>query len=433
MYEPLVSPLSAVPELLPDTYWADSTTVPAEDDGQLDSAITVDVAVIGAGYTGLSAAAHLARECGVEVAVLEAKRPGWGCSGRSAGFAQKVLGRTPFQRVIRRFGAAAGAAMFAEIQRGVERLDDDISRLGIACERQPSGHLWVAHRKRMTKHLLGEASFLRQQFGLHTQLLSAQELREHYFEGEEAYAALRFEQGFGVNPLKLVLGYLSLARSGGAYVYSGSAVFSWRKEGEYHLLRAGRGTVRARHVICATNNPSAQALHPGLSCRSVPVLSSMMVTPVLSAAQLATIKFASSDLITDTRTLRHFVRKLPDNRLLIGGRSVSCGDHKAQLQLALMRKFPLLQGVEGAYCWQSWGSASAEDLPQIRQVKDDPSVTYAVGYSGCGVAFALLGGVRLAQHLAGIKHWPVKHSVIKQSVIKHNVAQPPLQWAQARR
>lgn len=406
MYDPLISSGPGCGAPLPDSYWADTAGKPPEDDGPVTTDMTVDVAIIGGGYTGLSAAYHLVKEHGIEAAVLEANTTGWGCSGRNGGFALKAGGRMSWQKAVRRFGVAQAREMFTEIYAGLDRVRGLIKDEGIDCDHQPEGHIWVAHRGRMMDAIRSEQQFLRSTFDYETDVLSAGELAEQHFISDEACGALRFRDGFGVHPLKLAWGYHRLARKAGAKIHTASPVQQWRREGEWHLLETPGGVVRARKVIVATNGYTPPSLSPLLKNRTFPVLSNVIVTRPLTDTELAATGFQSSDVITDTRTLRFYYRKLPDNRILIGGRSAINGrdaenpKHNHNLLRALKRKFSALQDLTYDYQWGGWVCISFDDMPHIWQ-SDDSSVLYAMGYGGSGVTFAVQAGARLAEKVAG--------------------------------
>lgn len=134
----------------------------------------------------------------------------------------------------------------------------------------------------------------------------------------------------------------------------------------------------------------------------------MIVTRSLTDTELAATQFVSSDVITDTRTLRFYYRKLPDNRILIGGRSAITGadacnpKHNNNLLRALTGKFSALGDLSFDYQWGGWVCVTFDDIPHIHQTEDDSSVFYAMGYGGSGVSFAVQAGMRLAEKVAGI-------------------------------
>lgn len=408
MYDPLISADPGIGEPHSPSYWAATAGPEPEDDGPVTTDKTVEVAIIGGGYTGLASGYYLAKEHGIEACVLEANRTGWGCSGRNGGFVLKAGGRLSYQRMIKRWGEPMARRVFGEIYEGLDRVRDLIRTEGIDCDAQPEGHLWVAHRPEMLKQIESQARFLQDRFDYRTEILSAEDLRTSHFDSEEAYGALRFNDGFGVHPLKLAYSYQRMARTAGCKVHSSSPVQGWTQEGEYQVLTTPGGKVRAKKVICATNGYTPPSLHPTLKNRTFPVLSNVIVTRPLTADEKAACNFASSDLITDTRTLRFYYRRLPDDRILIGGRSAITGKdaanprHNQALLDALGRKFPALKNIGYDYSWGGWVCISFDDVPHIFQADTQGKLFYAMGYGGSGVSFSVQAGKRLAEKVAGI-------------------------------
>lgn len=409
MYDPLVSADPGTGAAYPDSYWVDTAGQAPVCDGPVVADKEVEVAIIGGGYTGLAAAYYLAAEQGIEATVLEANGTGWGCSGRNGGFALKAGGRLSYQKMIRRYGESTAQRMFNEIYDGLARVRGLIADHQIDCDQQPDGHLWVAHRPRMMRAIESEAEFLKQSFNYEVDILDREQLQQDHFISDEACGAMRFRHGFGVHPLKLAYGYHRLAREAGATIHTSSPVKQWLKEGGRHLLVTPGGVIKAKKVICATNGYTSPDLNPALKNRTFPVLSNVIVTRPLSDAELAETNFISSDVITDTRTLRFYYRKLPDNRILIGGRSAITGadacnpKHNENLLQALQTKFSALNDLTYDYQWGGWVCVTFDDIPHIATAKHDASIFYAMGYGGSGVSFAVQAGMRLAEKVAGIQ------------------------------
>ena len=147
-YDPLLSPTPGCGRDYAPTYWIDTAGEPPVDDGPIDSDREVDVAIIGSGFTGLSAAIALARDHGIRATVLEANRVSWGCSVRNGGQAQCASGRLTRSQWIARWGLDTALALHAECLDGMEYFKRQIA--DIDCDVQPGGHLYVAPRAATT-------------------------------------------------------------------------------------------------------------------------------------------------------------------------------------------------------------------------------------------------------------------------------------------
>lgn len=406
MYDPLHDRHPGEAEPYPASYWADHAGPAPEDDGPLTRIIDTDVAIIGAGYTGLSAAYHLASEFGIQPVVLEANQVAWGCSGRNAGFVLKSSGRKPYAQMRKQWGDAVMQGVYAEFCEGVDRVKHLISQ-GIDCDAQEPGYLRMAHKPSMVATLKAQAELLQSMFGYQVQLLSRDEVHQQFVGDQQCYGALRFGDGFGVNPLKLAYGYQRLARAAGARVHTGSPVIAWQQQQGRQILQTPHGQVRAQKVILATNGYTPNGLHLGVQARTLPVLSQIIVTDPLTPQQLADCQFQTNQVVMDTRALKYYYRKLPDQRILFGGRGAITGAQAAdpwyaeRLLKVLKQSFPALQPLNYRYQWSGWICMALDDIPHIYQADEAGHVVYSMGYCGSGLSFSAQAGYRLAQKVAG--------------------------------
>ena len=404
MYDPLhdVSPGCGQP--YPDSYWADISGTPPEHDGAVSQDIDADVAIIGAGYTGLSCALHLARNHGIKAHVIEANQTAWGCSGRNAGFILKSSGRKSYSQMAKQWGEEVMRGIYDEMAAGVETVNGLISE-GIDCDQQSAGYIKVAHKPNKLKELVELAKLQQKMFGYDVEILSQNDLRQQYMDDRNAYGAIRYQDGFGLNPLKLAWGYQKLARAAGAKVHCASPVSYWKTSGNKQVLQTPNGTVSAQKVVIATNGYTPKGFHELTTNRTLPVLSQIIVTEPLSEEQLAACNFLTSNVVMDTRALKYYYRKLPDNRILFGGRGAITGKsaddpYYAQRLLSVLKtSFPALANIKYSYAWSGWICMALDDLPHIYQ-NDEQSVFYSMGYCGSGVSFSVQAGKRLAEKVA---------------------------------
>jgi glycine/D-amino acid oxidase-like deaminating enzyme len=337
--------------------------------------------------------------------VLEANGAAWGCTSRNGGQGQNASGRLYRSQWIARWGKQTALRLDAEIRAGFETFKGLVAEM--PCDAQPGGHLYIAHRQTKMDFLRREASVMREVFGYDTHILGADEVHRRYVKDAEAAGAMHEPDGIGVHPLKLAYGYLRAARALGARVHPASPVLACETRNGVHYLRTPGGMLRARAVAFATGGYTSNGLHPGLDARIMPILSNSLVTRVLTPAELESTNFLTTEVITDTRTLRFYYRKLPDNRVQIGSRSSITGAdapnprHMQVLVNGLRRKFPALGGIEIDYSWWGWVDVSHDMMPRIVQPDPRHSIFYALGYGGNGVSFSAHAGRRLAERIAG--------------------------------
>lgn len=404
-YDPLVAPTPGQGRDYAPTYWIGTAGEPPADDGPITHDIDVDVAIIGSGYTGLTAAIFLAEKHGIKATVLEANRSSWGCSTRNGGQAQCASGRLKRSQWIERYGLDVALRMHQECLDGMETFKELIK--DIDCEPQPGGHLYIAHRPKVMPVLEKEAKLLREVFKYDARILDADTVKREYVDDKEAAGAMHEPEGIGIHAGKLAFGYLKKARALGATVHPSSPVTGWETRNGVHYLKTPGGIVRARAVGVATGGYTSQGLHHELKNRLLPVLSNSIVTRPLTAAEIDACNFRTTQVITDTRILRHYYRLLPDGCLQIGSRSAITGKdapedrYKQFLIRDMHRKFPALEGVRIDYSWWGWVDVSHDMMPRIFQPDPRQSIFYALGYGGNGVMYSAQAGRRLADTIAG--------------------------------
>jgi glycine/D-amino acid oxidase-like deaminating enzyme len=404
MYDPLHHSSPGCGVGYPSSYWADHSGVAPDDDGAISQDLEVDVAIIGAGYTGLSCALHLAREHGIKAHVLEANQSAWGCSGRNAGFILKSSGRKTYTTMAKQWGEQVMRGIYQEMAAGVDTVKSLIAE-GIDCDVQAPGYIKVAHKPSMLKELIAQAKIQQQRFGYDVQILSQQQVRSQYMDDRNAYGAIRYQDGFGLNPMKLAWGYQRFARAAGAKVHTSSPVLDWHESNNRQVLRTPQGQVSAAKVVIATNGYTPKNFHPLVRERTLPVLSQIIVTEALTEQQLQACNMLTNNVVMDTRALKYYYRKLPDNRILFGGRGAITGKaaddpyYADRLLAVLKTSFPALTNISYDYAWSGWICMALDDMPHIYQ-NTLQTVFYGMGYCGSGVSFSVQAGKRLAQKVA---------------------------------
>ncbi|HEX2140204.1 MAG TPA: FAD-binding oxidoreductase [Woeseiaceae bacterium] len=365
-----------------------------------------EVAIIGGGYTGLSAAFHLCKRHGIEARVLEAGHIGWGASGRNAGFCG--IGGTSLSvpRMLRKYGLEETRRFYRSQVEAVELVRSIIDDETIAAETMGEEELEVAHSRRAFEHLRRHAERQHDLLGLDTVVLPPEVFRERYFDTTDNHGAVVQRPCFALHPLRYVLGLASAAVRAGAMLHAHSEVLEWRKDGDTHTLVTRGGRLRCRKVILAANGFMPEHLHRAFYGRPLPMISAIVVTRPLRTDELAAQRWRTPQPAITSRNILNYFRLLPDNRFLFGGRGHSNGDSEgavqnyAELALQLGHAFPHWRDVPIEYRWHGLICITMRLIPSIGQLQEDPSVFYAYGYHGNGVNTATWSGARLAEWLA---------------------------------
>ena len=393
----------------PQTYWhATGGPTPVAVD-RLDGDADCEVAIVGGGIAGLSAALHLARDYGIAVRVLEAGAIGWGASGRSGGFCTPGGIRHGWRRLARRFGIEEARRWFAAQKTAVELVADIARRHRIDLRRAGEGEYLVAHRPGRMAGLEREAAFLREHFGERCDLLRRAELEERGIALEEAHGALYLPCGFGLHPLRYVRGLARAATEYGARIHERSPAVAWRLENGFHRLLTPGGSVWTRRVLVATDGYAPEMLRPELRGQVLPALSSILVTRPLTPSERDAQGWREPALVADTRRLLFYMRLLGDGRLLFGARGgltatpAAFRERRRWLDSCLRQRFPAWRHVAVEHAWWGLVALSRDGLPHLAPVPGLPR-TWRIGpYNGSGIAMATLLGRLAAATLAGAK------------------------------
>ncbi len=391
----------------PATYWhRRGGPLPVGVD-PLSGDVGTDVAIVGGGVTGLSAALHLARDHGLSVRVLEAGAIGWGASGRNGGFCCLGGGGRGWREIWRRFGEAEARSWFAAQKEAVGLVADLARRHRIDLQRCGEGELLIAHRPGRRAELEAEALEVAELFGETWEILEPEELAEQGVRLEENHGALVIPYGFGLHPLRYLRGLARAAVEQGARVHERSPVVAWESDGRFHRLHTEAGTVRAARVLIATNGYTPETLLPELAGRPLPVPSCILVTRPLTLSERTAQGWTVPALLSDTRRLLFYMRLLPDDRLLFGARGGIAGTPEAfARRVAWMRqrlgeRFPAWRHVTVDHAWWGYACLSRDRLPHLAEVSGRSGAWLALAYHGNGVAMGSWFGAAAAARLAG--------------------------------
>lgn len=371
------------------------------DDAPLPVPREVEYAIVGAGYAGLCCALELAQH-GKQVVVLEAGLPGSGASTLSGGQVTGGInvGKTmASKKGIRQRSDQHQRDMLREAAEGYRFLEQLIEQHHIVCDYRQTGRLaaaWIPEHLESWKKrlpLLNEVS------QVNARLLSREELRAE-LDSPAYHGGILIQRAGLLNPARYYAGLLAAVRNAGVTVCSGSAVSQIEKQDAHYRVISGRGSVRARHVIIATNGytgPEMAHLH----ARVVPVTSHQIATEPLPDALRKSL-IPEQRGVAETQRVTHYFRYSPDGtRLLFGGRARFYPLNRRQsarvLYQHLTQRFPQLRDIKISHSWGGKVAVTLDYLPHIGQTPQ--GCFYAAGCNGSGVTMMSWLGHRLARHL----------------------------------
>ena len=364
-----------------------------------------DVAVIGGGYTGLSAAYHLAKDYDIDVAVLEAGHFGWGASGRNGGFCSIGGVAESSENLIKKYSLDDVRSYYQSQVEAVELVRSNIIDEKMDIKIQGSAEIQVARSKSNLEEISEYASFQRKYLGLDATIISKEELKESYFDANQQWGGVAIKPTFGLHPLRYANGLAIAAKKNGARLFSNSEVIDWQKNSSSHYLTTRSGVLKAKYVIFATNGFMPEHLLGNFKARSLPIISSIITTRPLTSDELASHNWKTQNPVINSRKLVNYYRLLPDNRFLFGGRGSSSGDRAGAEKnynylIDVMRSiWPNWSNVEIEHKWHGFVCFTRRLTPSIGRLDDDPSVFFGFGYHGNGVNTSTWTGLQLAKWL----------------------------------
>lgn len=365
-----------------------------------------EVAIIGGGYTGLSAAYHLCRDHQIDTRVLEAGHFGWGASGRNGGFCSMGGTSLGTSGLVKKYGVEATRHFYLAQADAVELVRSIIEGEGIDSPIQGDREIEVACSPSSFASMKKQAEHHFRILGMDTGVLTQDQLREDYFDVPFQHGAITSKPTFGLHPYRYAKGLADAAARRGAILHNHSEVIEWRKEGDRHVLRTDQGTLRARYVIIATNGFTPERLHSSLYGKTLPLISSIVVSRPLHDDELAAHGWKTESPTFTSLDLLDYFRLLPDKRILLGGRGSSDGSaDKARINLQRLKfrfdeLFPQWRNVEIEYQWHGLVCLTRRLTPAVGRLDDDPSTFFAFGYHGNGVNNANWCGREVARWLA---------------------------------
>jgi len=386
---------------LPDSYWA-ATAKPGPDLPVLSKDANVEVVIIGAGFTGLSAAAELLRY-GRSCVVLEVAEPGWGASGRTGGFCVPRY-KKGFAALAKKYGSNSVRRMHALVHEAIDTVEQTVEEFEIDCDFKRSGNIIAAHGPGAFSSLQEDLAWLRTEAKDSVPQILSRDETEAAIGNSRYVGAFLDSRGAAIHPLNYTRGLAKAVSSRGVPIYVRSPAIRLIETTDGVVVETEGGCVTASYAIVATNGYSEFLQTPhAFDRRVVPVASSAIVTAPLPTPVGDKI-LAGGQVASDTKHILNYYRKLPDGRMLFGGRGDITGrsesiDHYRILEREFRECHPAAQDVGIEYRWSGMVAVTLDNFPHLGWVSS--RVCYAMGYGGRGVALSNLLGRMLSKMVAG--------------------------------
>lgn len=380
------------PDCKDTSFWLDGLPTPPATTTDLPS--SVDVLIVGSGYTGLHAAIETARG-GCTTLVLDAQDPGWGCSTRNGGQISTSI-KPSLEKLTAKYGAARAKAIRKEGETALDWIGDFIANEELDCSFERKGRFHAAHTPAHYEEIAREAETLARSEGIEAFAVPRAEQQREL--GSDAYhGGVVYPSHASIDPAKYHRGLLSLALSAGAHVMGQCAVTKLNRDPQGFTVSTSKGAVRARDVIIATNGYTT-GLTPWLQRRVIPIGSYIIATEPLPEDLVATL-FPSGRIVSDTRKVVYYYRSSPDGRRVLFGGRVSANETNTALSgpklfADMCEIFPQLASYDVTH---SWMGRVAYTFDELAHTGIHDGVHYAMGYCGSGVSMASYLGKRLGQ------------------------------------
>lgn len=379
-----------------DSYYA-ATANEGFDEGALEGQVRADVCVIGAGYTGVSTALHLA-EKGYQVVVLEANKIGWGASGRNGGHVG--TGQRKDQADLEAsLGFERAKLLWDFGLEAVATVEERIKRHKIACDLK-QGILHLANKASEVEGLKAGVQTLRDRYHYEEAEFVDRDAVQQMV-GSAGYHAGYLDRGSRhLHPLNYLLGLAKAAKQAGVQFYQDSPVTHYDK-GEPAQVHTAAGSVQAAYVVFATNG-YLHKLEPRLARKIMPINNFVLATEPL-AESVARSLIRDDVAVQDSLFVINYWKLSGDNRLIFGGgenyTSRFPSDIKQFVRKYMLKVYPQLAETRIEYGWGGTLAITLNRMPSFGRL--EPNVFYGQGYSGHGVPTATMAGKLLAEAISG--------------------------------
>ena len=358
----------------------------------------VDVAVIGAGYTGLQAAIATAR-AGRSTQIINMRELGWGCSTRNGGQISPSI-KPALSTLARRHGVDRAKAIRDEGYRSLEWIGAFIEAEGIQCDYQRCGRFHAAHTPAHFDALVRDTEKLGRDEGVPFDVVPRND--QHAELGTDAYfGGVVLKQHASVDPAKYYSGLLDLAKKAGVSITDDCPALDIRRDGSAFVVTTPKGDIRAENIVIATNGYTT-SLVPWLQRRVIPIGTYMIATDPLPRALMDKL-LPTDRVVSDTCKVVYYYRPSPDrSRILFGGRVSAAETDPAisgpKLHHDMCRIFPELADYGYTHSWTGTVAFTFDTHAHLGQ---HTGIHYAMGYCGSGIGMASYLGMRLGQQLVG--------------------------------
>lgn len=382
-------------------YWLTTVQMPSPPAQELPA--LADVAVIGAGFTGLSAALSLAKR-GAKVVVLESETVGWGASSRNGGMVLTGL-KLGVNKLISNYGHDLTRRMYAASIETIDVVERIIQEENIACDFERCGHLEVACKPAHFDDYARQVEVIAREFSHQLRVVPREQLRSE-IGSDIYYGGMVDEISAGLNPARYVAGLGTAVIRAGAQISEHSRVQNIQHEqrdgAPGFKINTSKGSIWARNVLVATSGYTGPAT-PALRRKIIPIGSFIITTEVLPVA-LAQELSPRKRQIYDSKNFIYYYRLTPDNRMLFGGRaaffpetSTTVRKSAEILREGMIEVYPQLKEAKVEHVWGGTLDFCFDIMPHAGEMD---GIFFALGYAGHGVAMATYQGQKMADWIA---------------------------------
>jgi glycine/D-amino acid oxidase-like deaminating enzyme len=382
-------------------YWLTTVQMPTPPVQPLPE--SADLAIIGAGFTGLSAALALAKR-GAKVVVLESETIGWGASSRNGGMVLTGL-KLGVNKLISTYGRELTRRMYAASLETIDTVERIVKEENIACDFARTGHLEVACKPAHFADYSRQVEVIAREFNHQLRVVPRNQLRGE-IGSDIYYGGMVDEISAGLNPARYVAGLGAAAMGAGAQICERTRLQNIQRESRGGApgfkLNSSQGAIWARNVLVGTSGYTGSAT-PALRKKIIPIGSFIITTEVLSES-LARELSPHNRQIYDSKNYLYYYRLTPDNRMLFGGRAAFFPETDQTirksaeiLRLGMIDVYPQLRDTKVEYVWGGTLDFCFDIMPHAGQMD---GIYFALGYAGHGVAMATYQGQKMAEWIA---------------------------------